>query len=105
MNTFENAPLRRGQWCKSTAQPHFYEHPCGVINNSFKTVVLNEAVVWGSHPDKMCIRDSDKWVRQLLIAHAGDSPKEIAAQLVNEAKGRGHDDDRTVMVMKIEKLE
>lgn len=47
----------------------------------------------------------DKWVRQLLIAHAGDSPKEIAAQLVNEAKGRGHDDDRTVMVMKIEKLE
>ena len=44
-------------------------------------------------------------VRQLLIAHAGDSPKEIAAQLVNEAKGRGHDDDRTVMVVKIEKLE
>ena len=31
--------------------------------------------------------------------------EEIAAQLVNEAKGRGHDDDRTVMVMKIEKLE
>lgn len=46
----------------------------------------------------------DKWVRQLLIGHANDSPKDIAALLVNEAKGRGHDDDRTAMVMRIEKL-
>lgn len=46
----------------------------------------------------------DKWVRQLLISHANDSPKDIAALLVNEAKGRGHDDDRTAMVMRIEKL-
>ena len=46
----------------------------------------------------------DAWVRKLLIAHANDSPKNIAACLVNEAKGRGHEDDRTAMVIRIEKL-
>ena len=46
----------------------------------------------------------DGWVRELLLAHAGDSPKELAARLVTEAKGRGHDDDRTALVMRIEKL-
>ena len=66
------------------------------INDGDIVVLLSDGVTDGT---------DDKWVRQLLIAHAGDSPKEIAAQLVNEAKGRGHDDDRTVMVMKIEKLE
>ena len=30
----------------------------------------------------------DGWVRELLLAHAGDSPKELAARLVTEAKGR-----------------
>ena len=45
----------------------------------------------------------DGWVRELLLAHAGDSPKELAARLVTEAKGRGHDDDRTALVMRIEK--
>ena len=66
------------------------------MNDGDIVVMLSDGVTDGT---------DDKWVRQLLIAHAGDSPKEIAAQLVNEAKGRGHDDDRTVMVMKIEKLE
>lgn len=66
------------------------------MNDGDIVVLLSDGVTDGT---------DDKWVRQLLIAHAGDSPKEIAAQLVNEAKGRGHDDDRTVMVMKIEKLE
>lgn len=66
------------------------------MNDDDIVVLLSDGVTDGT---------DDKWVRQLLIAHAGDSPKEIAAQLVNEAKGRGHDDDRTVMVMKIEKLE
>ncbi|MDO4270183.1 MAG: SpoIIE family protein phosphatase [Eubacteriales bacterium] len=46
----------------------------------------------------------DGWVRELLVAHAGDSPKELAARLVVEAKGRGHDDDRTALVMRVEKL-
>ena len=46
----------------------------------------------------------DDWVREILIAHAGDSPKELAARLVTEAKGHGHDDDRTALVMRIEKL-
>ena len=46
----------------------------------------------------------DGWVRELLLAHAGDSPKELAARLVTEAKGRGHDDDRTALVMRIEKM-
>lgn len=46
----------------------------------------------------------DGWVRELLLAHAGDSPKEIAARLVTEARGRGHDDDRTALVMRIEKM-
>ena len=45
----------------------------------------------------------DGWVRETLLAHAGDSPKELAARLVTEAKGRGHDDDRTALVMRIEK--
>ena len=66
------------------------------MNDGDIVVLLSDGVTDGT---------DDKWVRQLLIAHAGDSPKEIAAQRVNEAKGRGHDDDRTVMVMKIEKLE
>lgn len=66
------------------------------MNDGDIVVLLSDGVTDGT---------DDKWVRQLLIAHAGDSPKKIAAQLVNEAKGRGHDDDRTVMVMKIEKLE
>ena len=66
------------------------------MNDGDIVVLLSDGVTDGT---------DDKWVRQLLIAHAGNSPKEIAAQLVNEAKGRGHDDDRTVMVMKIEKLE
>ena len=66
------------------------------MNDGDIVVLLSDGVTDGT---------DDKWVRQLLIAHAGDSPKEIAAQLVNKAKGRGHDDDRTVMVMKIEKLE
>ena len=66
------------------------------MNDGDIVVLLSDGVTDGT---------DDKWVRQLLIAHAGDSPEEIAAQLVNEAKGRGHDDDRTVMVMKIEKLE
>ena len=66
------------------------------MNDGDIVVLLSDGVTDGT---------DDKWVRQLLIAHAGDSSKEIAAQLVNEAKGRGHDDDRTVMVMKIEKLE
>lgn len=46
----------------------------------------------------------DGWVRELLLAHTGDSPKELAARLVTEAKGRGHDDDRTALVMRIEKM-
>ncbi len=66
------------------------------MNDGDIVVLLSDGVTDGT---------DDKWVRQLLIAHAGDSPKEIAACLVNEAKGKGHDDDRTVMVMKIEKLE
>ena len=45
----------------------------------------------------------DGWVRELLLAHASDSPKELAMQLVTEAQGRGHDDDRTALVMRIEK--
>ena len=46
----------------------------------------------------------DVWVRELLLQHAGESPKELAARLVTEAKGRGHDDDRTALVMRIEKI-
>ena len=46
----------------------------------------------------------DSWVRELLEEHAGDSPKELAARLVTEAKGRGHDDDRTALVLRLEKL-
>lgn len=46
----------------------------------------------------------DGWVRELLARHAGDSPKELAVRLVVEAKGRGHDDDRTALVMRVEKL-
>lgn len=47
----------------------------------------------------------DQWLRELLLKHAGDSPKELAAKLVTESKGRGHDDDRTALVLRIEKLE
>ncbi|MCI7125079.1 MAG: SpoIIE family protein phosphatase [Agathobaculum sp.] len=46
----------------------------------------------------------DGWVRALLEKHAGESPKELAARLVVEAKGRGHDDDRTALVMRLEKI-
>ena len=46
----------------------------------------------------------DGWVRDLLVKHAGDSPKELAARLVTEARGRGHDDDRTALVLRLEKM-
>ncbi|MDO5141700.1 MAG: SpoIIE family protein phosphatase, partial [Eubacteriales bacterium] len=45
----------------------------------------------------------DGWVRDTLKAHADDSPKELAMQLVTEARGRGHEDDRTALVLRIEK--
>lgn len=65
------------------------------LGDSDLVILLSDGVTDGT---------DDKWVRQLLISHANDSPKDIAALLVNEAKGRGHDDDRTAMVMRIEKL-
>ena len=47
----------------------------------------------------------DGWVRELLVQHAGDSPKDLAARLVTEARGRGHDDDRTALVLRLEKMQ
>ena len=47
----------------------------------------------------------DDWVRETLLAHAQDSPKELAMHLVTGAAGRGHDDDRTALVLRIEKME
>ena len=47
----------------------------------------------------------DDWVREMLLAHAEDSPKELAMHLVTGAAGRGHDDDRTALVLRIEKME
>lgn len=46
----------------------------------------------------------DGWVRETLVAHAGDSPKELAARLVTEARSHREDDDRTALVLRIEKL-
>ena len=46
----------------------------------------------------------DGWVRETLLAHAEDSPKELAMHLVTGAAGRGHDDDRTALVMRVEKM-
>ena len=45
----------------------------------------------------------DAWVRELLREHGGEGPKELAARLVTEARGRGSDDDRTAIVMRVEK--
>ena len=45
----------------------------------------------------------DGWVRDTLLAHADDTPKTLAMQLVNGAAGRGHDDDRTALVLRLEK--
>ena len=39
----------------------------------------------------------------LLREHGGEGPKELAARLVTEARGRGSDDDRTAIVMRVEK--
>lgn len=47
----------------------------------------------------------DNWVRELLREHGGEGPKELAARLVTEAKGRGSDDDRTAIVMRVEKTQ
>ena len=41
--------------------------------------------------------------RELLREHGGEGPKELAARLVTEARGRGSDDDRTAIVMRVEK--
>lgn len=46
----------------------------------------------------------DAWVRDLLVEHAGEAPKDLATRLVMEARGRGHDDDRTALVMRIERF-
>lgn len=45
----------------------------------------------------------DEWLRALLVERAGDSPKELAAQLVVEAGKRGATDDMTVLVLRLEK--
>ena len=45
----------------------------------------------------------DGWVRDTLLAHADNTPKTLAMQLVNGAAGRGHDDDRTALVLRLEK--
>ena len=45
----------------------------------------------------------DAWVRELLREHGGEGPKELAARLVTETRGRGSDDDRTAIVMRVEK--
>ncbi|MFQ9126015.1 MAG: SpoIIE family protein phosphatase [Butyricicoccaceae bacterium] len=47
----------------------------------------------------------DAWVRELLREHGGEGPKELAARLVTEARGRGSDDDRTAIVMRVEKTQ
>ena len=46
----------------------------------------------------------DDWVRETLLTHAEDSPKELAMHLVTGAAGRGHDDDRTALVMRVERM-
>ncbi len=45
----------------------------------------------------------DRWVCELLVRHSGEGPKELAARLVTEAKKHNHDDDRTALVMRVEK--
>ena len=45
----------------------------------------------------------DGWVLETLQAHASEGAKELAAHLVTEARGRGTDDDRTALVLRIEK--
>ena len=47
----------------------------------------------------------DAWVRELLREHGGEGPKELAARLVTEARGRGSDADRTAIVMRVEKTQ
>lgn len=37
------------------------------------------------------------------VSTGGEGPKELAARLVTEARGRGSDDDRTAIVMRVEK--
>ena len=66
------------------------------MNDGDIVVMLSDGVTDGT---------DDKWCGSCSSRMQATARKEIAAQLVNEAKGRGHDDDRTVMVMKIEKLE
>ncbi len=45
----------------------------------------------------------DSWVRELLLKSSGDGPKELAARLVTEARSHTHDDDRTAIVMRVER--
>ena len=45
----------------------------------------------------------DGWVKELLHKHENDSPGDLAAQLVNEARRHGHDDDRSALVLRLEK--
>ncbi len=45
----------------------------------------------------------DAWVRELLLEYYGEGPKELAARLVTEAQSHSHDDDRTAIVMRVEK--
>ncbi|MDY3618185.1 SpoIIE family protein phosphatase [Agathobaculum sp.] len=53
--------------------------------------------------DGVCDGTDDGWVIETLQNHAGESPKELAARLVQEARGRGADDDRTALVLRVEK--
>lgn len=53
--------------------------------------------------DGVCDGQDDAWVRELMTQHAGESPKELAARLVNTARDHMSDDDRTALVLRLEK--
>ena len=53
--------------------------------------------------DGVCDGADDSWLRELVCARAGDSPKELAARLVTAASRRGVSDDMTALVLRLEK--
>ncbi len=43
------------------------------------------------------------WIKRILVDHAGDSPKELAARLVMAASEKGAADDLTALVVRLER--
>ena len=83
------------------AFPDLYEVGMSYLGHKILYTILNDRDdVFAERVFAPCAESG-----KLLREHGGEGPKELAARLVTEARGRGSDDDRTAIVMRVEKTQ